>query len=415
MPRPKKQAPNPGGKAQGIKVAPFPVQHTLNFTQVTPDKFRQAYKNARNGEPGQLYALMDFFLDMDGVLSVLLTQRKNAILTDSVQFQAADDSDEAIRQRDIFAEAMQTLGIRDLIDEIAKDAYYGLSMTYIHWDLVDGFWIPVDFEPLPLDGVTSVLKSDTFQLRDLVKYNKTPLSDFEDGIIITSLFKKIPTLHLPLDFTNMGRGLPALRFAMAKYYNYEDWTALNEIFAIPWIIGYYMAGDPDNVKRLENQVQNAGNSTRLVVPEDSKIEIKDSPVTSGAETFEKLKNAANEEMAIAMLSQAGTTSDNKVGSYAAKKTLNGVRIETALADKHRHEQTLNAQLSGVFTRLNFANPLPPRCIIPVQPEDDLEAEMRIDRDFVKMAPLSKAYLYAKYDRPIPYDDDELVDTPNGIL
>jgi phage gp29-like protein len=398
-----------------ISITKFPVQHNLSFAQITPEKFRKAYKQAQNGSPGALFALMEFFLDMDGVLAGLLTQRKNAILTEAPVVVPADDSAEAEKQADGLREALNELGIRDLVDEMANDAYYGISLQHIKWELIDKQWVPLGFEPMPLDGVTSKKQSEERQLKDLILYNKYRLSSYPDGVILTSLFKRISTLHVPLNFTNMGRGLPSLRFAMAKYYNYEDWMALNEIFAIPFLVGKYAPGASNaDIERLENQVYNAGNSSRMVVDEQSSIEIKDAPVTSGAETFEKLKNSANDEMAISMLSQAGTTTDNKVGSFAAKKTLNGVRIETALADKHRHEKNLN-QLSRIYSALNYSKPLPPKIVLDVTPADDLESEMRILDIATKMVDVPKSHVYDRFSIPRPKDDEEIVSRETGLL
>lgn len=185
--------------------------------------------------------------------------------------------------------------------------------------------------------------------------------------------KKLPLekfLHANFD-SNSPYGKPLLEklywyYWFKKETGFKFWAIFLEKFGGPTAIMKYPSGD------TSTKLQTAANAALEDLQNSSGISIPDSfsldfaKVSQGDISYQNMIDACNAEMSKAALGATQTVEEGRRGSYALSRTHTDVRAEYKLHDVKILRKAIQPQIINRFTRLNYANPLPPRIdfIIP---------------------------------------------------
>jgi phage gp29-like protein len=387
--------------------------------QVTPAEFRTAYSTAKDGNPAKLYAIMDWFLSMDGHLSGVLQSRISAITSAEYSITPQNDTEAENNAVSITYQMLTKLRFDRLVKELLKCHYYGARAIELIWGILNlngrTVTAPLTFRKLPHDFIYTkkINKSDPWKT---VHVGAEPLISYPPGKVLYMQDGEAPA-YSDTDFTTFGHGLSAIRFSIIKYFNFEDWAAFNEIFGMPLRLGIIKQGATDkDIETLENAVQNLGSDAAAVVKETTEISFPETQKTGSINAYETLTSFCNREISTALTSESLTSSDGKVGTYGAMQTANGIRIDVAEADASDIDYLIQDQLINVFWALNFNLPQP-QFKTNLALQTDLLNKARVDRELFEMGlDFSVAELRRKYDVAPPEDEaDRLVKPSTGIL
>ena len=378
---------------------------------VTPSDFRTAFRSAQSGNPAKLYEIMKFFHKMDDEIPSALQSLSSAILGDNFIITPTDDSEEALRQVAVMKKVFKKMNAYELAEKLIEHHYYGLSAVQIPakaWEAltVDGrtVQIPTYYEELPRNWLYAekIERSDDYNTLYL---GKEPLSSYDPGKVLFISSKKLPDFE-NLDFTDFGKGLACIRFAVFKYFNEEDAAAFNEVFATPLILGKVgPGGDRDTVQKAVNEL---GNAARATVNDEDSIEFIQANSGAGADTYDRSAERWNKAISKVLKSETLTNNMGQNGSYAAMYTTNGVRLDVAAYLGRKIYRVLESGIIRPVSETNFSGDLKVKVQLSIKAIEDMVTKARVFTEGNKLVPISINQVREELNLHAPEDEEDTI-------
>lgn len=346
------------------------------------------------------YELFEEMEDKDAHLFSLLQTRKLGLLARRPRIEPAGDTPDARAAAEWLRRTLPTLpgwhtALLNLLDALGK----GLAVVEILWAYDrTAHLVPAAFKPRA---------AGRFALD----------ADSRWGLI-DELNPLAPAAPLPPrkfmlarwnanDDRPHGKGLceKVYWYYWFKKNNLKFWLVYNEKFGSPTVVARHRAGlsDPERNRLLE-VLDSLQNDAGVTVPEGISLELLEAARGGNADTYERLAQWCNAEMARAILGQTLTSGEGeRSGSLALGKVHDAVRLDYARADALWLAEIINTQFIRPLIDLNFGASIPaPVWSLDLSTELDLTAEVEVDRQLLRMGiPLPTAYFYEKYNRPAP--------------
>ncbi|MBO8183325.1 MAG: DUF935 family protein [Archaeoglobus sp.] len=389
---------------------------SFRFTDITPAQFRNAYIKAQSGYPAPLYKIMKFFLKIDGHLRGDVQRRIAAVLAANHEF-IYDPDNKPKNIASILIKVFNNLKSYFLFQQLLYANFYGCRAIELIWDSVilegKSLFVPISYKILPASFIYADKTATDEYTRVFI--GDRPLAEYPPGKILFLTHDDF-TQYQDIDFTEQGVGLPAIRYSIFKYFDYEDWAAFNEVYGIPMRIGKYdESATESDVRKLEEGVHNLGSDASAIIPESTKIEFPDISKSGSIEAFDKFREACDREISNTILSQNITSSSGKFGTYGTAVTANGVTLEVAQTDAKRLLHIVN-DLINTIIKINFGD-INIGYKITVKPAKDMKSEIEIEDIALNRLgiPLSKKAIRQKYNLPEPVDDDDAIEPAAGGL
>lgn len=194
------------------------------------------------------------------------------------------------------------------------------------------------------------------------------------------------------------------------------WSVFLERFGQPAIDAAYKGttGDPEK-KELQAVLEDWQNGTALAHSDNIVVTLLEAQ-KSGTSSYEGFTEHCNREIAKAILGQSVLTDSGQPGTQVSPKVSNEVRRDLLLMDAATLQDVIEGQLIRWIVDFNFGFDVEtPHFIFETEPEEDLTAAAdRLDK-LVRMGlPVSKQFLYDKFEIPAPAEGEELLEVPSPI-
>ena len=379
------------------------------LTEVTPATLKRARRSAESGEPADLFAVLEYFHKMDEEIGPALRSLLSAALKDTVRWVAADETDEALRQQEVCEEIFGALDWEALLWALTHAHYKPAVAAELVWDAYssDGrtYQAPVTYEVLP-DWWVYADKAGT-KHREIWVGN-APLQSYAPGSLIVATSDKVPS-YQDVDWTRYGCGLATLRFGIYSWFNWGDWAAYNEALAIPTVLGTLLEGyTKDDEDKLKAAVFGLSSDSRAIKTERTNLELLERKDDS-TPLFDTFGDKAGRARSLIVKGESLTEGPRgQVGSYAASRTSNGVRVDVAQTVLDRMLAVVFRRAVRPFLHLNFARPLV-GLVGHVSAAANQSEEVKIDEFLLRNGvELSMAELRERYGRSAPTEDDDRV-------
>lgn len=398
------------------------------FDMVTPYDIRRARKDAQNGRPGRLYAVLDFFKRNDDAVISAMGSLDGAVMEEPPQVEVPGDEEdeEALQQRRVIDRLFQEIEIDEVVETLIDGHYYGIKAIDPQWGTltIDGatYQAPTRWEEVPMSwlharttsarttGTQSILSSSDDN--KVLHVGNAPYTEYDDEDLLLYVDGTIPDKE-DVDFEAFGRGIGAARMGVFSYFNMQDWAAANEAFGTPAVIGKLLEGwDDDDKELLKEAVHNLTGDLRGVMTDRGEINLVERKVGSG-DSFEKLRQAAKKATAIIIKSESLTDHMGDAGSHAAMKTTNGVRVDVASRIARVIQKGINKSIVYPVLDKNFGRRLV-KAHLPVKGRKNLMLWVRIFEKLWRMdMPLSISEIREKIGIRPPQDEDDTLQRRAG--
>ena len=386
----------------------------LKMDAVNPNKFRQAFLAAQNGVPGALWEILGFFKKLDGHLGGDIQRRYSAVTSTKPSILVENETQE--EWIEIIRNWLKTVRYTPMAQELLQGFYYGARAVELVWGYTNimgkKLYLPLSWKKLPNDFLYAQ-KRGKGAFSDLW-LGSQPLADYHPGKVLIYTDDEFEA-YRNIDFTQMGRGLAAVRYSIAKYFNFEDWSAFNEVYGMPFREGVY---DPNtasakDIATLEQAVFDAGNDSGWILAEGTSLNIKEASRSGSVDAFESLKEACNREISEAILSQSITSSSGEHGTYGTSVTANGISLDVAQADAMKLDAIME-RLIEMMLKLNGIN-IDITFKTKVEKSTDPAKDISIAKGVGALGvALSERQIRDKFGYAEPVDDDDILKPKTGI-
>lgn len=385
------------------------------YNYVTPEDFKSAFRQAKNGNPNRLFEIMEWFQQMDGHLGGTVQQLISSVSATDYSLSVINEDKQSQDVIKTIEDVLDKMRYTELLEELLQFSYYGYRAINLEWRgiEIDGKLVtaPSDWDVIPHHMIWA--EQDNNQKTSKLMIGDRPADDYPSFQIAQISAKKMSKLRT-IDFTKLGRGLAAIRFVIMKYYNMDDWAAFNEIFGIPMILGIVNEGaNADAVKKVEETVEGMANASRGVIYGTTDIKVIDGKVSGSYNVYDELCKRADLEISKAITSQTLTSSDGDVGTYGAMVTANGIKLDVAMAMALKLDNCVQTTIIDEIVKRNWPSYSGRvRFKTNIRKVENLLDHVRVDRELFEMGmPVSKQHLRTKYNYPDAIEDDDRLQKP----
>ena len=272
---------------------------------------------------------------------------------------------------------------------------YGLSACEIIWKFSDGWYVPVDFTPIPRRALS-------FPQHDGLDFY-TPIIT-QQNLILDDKRKFI--VHRNDDGSLSQWGRPALRSAYGfwkfKQLGVKFWAMAAEIVGAPTILALFDTRNETEAKERAKTLTEimsdwkSGSNGSLGNVRDVKV------ISSQINDFKTIVEICDTEIAYALTCQSLAVNEGQYGTRAQGTLHEATYDETIKGDAYLLQQT-DQQLVNAFVELNFPGEAAPQYDI-----DSTDfASWEIIRDAIdRGVPVSLKALYNKVHLPKPTDEKD---------
>jgi len=236
------------------------------------------------------------------------------------------------------------LPMRRILDQMLMASWYGMQPMEVVWARNGSNWIPGQVKVKPVkwfafdeDGELRLRTRENPQgeLLPPMKFLLPRRGEEEENPYGERVAARC---FWPLAFRKGG-----MRF----------WVQFAEKYGSPFLVGRHPRGaDVKEIDRLADMLESMVQDAIAVIPDDSSVEFKEAGGKGSSGTlYKQLKDACDEDLAIAILGQNLTT-EVQGGSYAAAQTHFAVRADIVDADRAMVQEALQ-KLIGWLVDLNF--------------------------------------------------------------
>ena len=277
---------------------------------------------------------------------------------------------------------------------------YGIALCEIIWDIKDGFYIPVDFIPIPRTAVTFP-HGGSYGVPYLSSVNK-PLDEPNKFII-----------HRNDKGDGNIWGTPALRSCYwawkFKQLGFRFWMHAAQRLGVPSILAIFDTKNAEEAQRRSREIlpliqnMNSGSSGAFA-------NIKEIKVVDGAiKDFETIIRVCNEEISYGITAQSLMTSQAEFGTKSQGLLHSETYKSTTIHDAYLIQQSIQ-KLFNYFVDVNF-----PGAAAPMFDIDSTDfADWEVIRDAIdRNIPVSLNALYDKVHLPRPESTADSFVKPSG--
>ena len=163
------------------------------------------------------------------------------------------------------------------------------------------------------------------------------------------------------------------------------WLTFVDKFASPTAIGEYPSGtsDPDQ-KKLLASLSAISSEAGIIVPQGMMVKFLEAARSGSIDTYERLARYMDEQISECVLGETLSTNVGQVGSQAAAKTHNEVRLELAKGDSDLLSDTINETIVRWIVELNLPNANPPKVWRDFAEGEDLKTRSEVDKNLGEM-------------------------------
>ena len=375
---------------------------------VTPSTMLTLMRDADAGNIVAQSAMFEHMEESDGDLLGLLLQRKNGALSCTRQVVPGDDSGAAQKAADFCEGLVDTLPswgdrLLDLADAIPK----GFATLEILWETSERQWAPRNL----------VFRPQRWWTLDDVDQQKLLLLDRDEmrGREVNPR-NFITHVHRAMSGSLSRAGLcrACARPFVIRNFTIKDWLVLAEVFGQPLRVGKL----PPNATTEQSDLmwaalQSLGTDAYGMIPDGAELLFPNvQGLTGNADIFDRLQEVGLHAMQMAVLGQTLTSGGESGGSYSLGQVHERVRFDLVTTDARRLDETLSGFFANV-TDLNFAPGTPqPRHVTTVRQPQDRQADSEVLLNLRQAGlPISKLWVYERFDIPAPEDGDELLEAP----
>lgn len=381
-------------KPEATKTKPDEAYIIHDLTLVAPDrsskdigKLKESVVSAESIYYPNRVALYDLYhdiLSMDGFLRGIIQKRIDAVLNKKIKFLT-----KAGKQDDDLTDLIKSEKGRDLITLLMESKLWGTSgVEFIIGD-------ELTFNEVP---------------RKHIKPEKGVITKSQYGVSEENGFayENMPFVWVVGKKNDLGLLLACSMYAIYKRGTFGDYAQYVEIFGQPVRIMKYDAYDTKTKQELKTLLTDSGSSLAMMIPKQAEFEMLDGKTSNGDGKLQiGLKDACNEEMAIAILGNTETTSSSKSSGYAQSKEHGEQQDELTVSDLIFVENLLNSKkFKQVLKSYGFN--------VDGKFEFELDLnltklKLRIEIDMVvcTKVPIGDDYWYETYRIPKPDNYDEL--------
>ena len=332
----------------------------------------------------QLYDLYHDILSMDGFLRGIIQKRIDTVLNKKIKFIQKDG-----KENEDLTKLINGQTGRDLITQIMESKLWGVS------------------------GVE-------FLIGDELKFNEIPRKHIkpEKGIICKSqygtsasdgyAYEDMPFVWVIGKKNDLGLLLACSMYGIYKRGTFGDYAQYVEIFGQPVRIMKYDAYDTKTKQELKTVMTESGSALAIMIPKQAEFEMKDGKASNADGKLQLgLKDACNEEMAIAILGNTETTSASKSSGYAQSKEHGEQQDELTVSDLIFVENLLNSpKFKWILKSYGFD--IDGKFEFELDLDlNKLKLRMEIDTVVSTKVPIADDYWYKTYGIPKPDNYDEL--------
>lgn len=332
----------------------------------------------------QLYDLYHDILSMDGFLRGIIEKRINAVLNKKLKFTKKDG-----KQDDDLTDLIKSQNGRDLITLLMESKLWGVSGV----EFVIGE--ELNFKEVP---------------RKHIKPEKGIITKSQYGVSEESAYKyeEMPFVWVVGKKTDLGLLLACSMYGIYKRGTFGDFAQYVEIFGQPVRIMKYDAYDTKTKQELKGLLDNSGSSLAMMIPKQAEFEMLDGKTSNGDGKLQvSLKDACNEEMAIAILGNTETTVSSKSSGYAQSKEHGEQQDELTVSDLIFVENLLNSKKFKTILK-SYGFDVEGKFEFELDLNlTKLKLRMEIDTFVSTKVPISDNYWYETYGIPKPDNYDEL--------
>lgn len=331
-----------------------------------------------------LYDLYHDILSMDGFLRGIIAKRIDAVLNKKLKFTNKDG-----KQNDDLTKLIKSQSGRDLITLLMESKIWGVSGI----EFVIGK--ELQFKEVP---------------RKHIKPEKGLITKSQYGVTEETGFKydELPFVWVVGKEKDLGLLLACSMYAIYKRGTFGDYAQYVEIFGQPVRIMKYDAYDTKTKQELKGLLDNSGSSLAMMIPKQADFEMLDGKTSNGDGKLQiGLKDACNEEMAIAILGNTETTTSSSSSGYAQSKEHGEQQDELTVSDLIFVENLLNSKkFKTILKSYGFA----------VEGDFGFELDLNLTKLKLRMeidtfvstkVPIGDDYWYNTYGIPKPDNYEEL--------
>lgn len=207
---------------------------------------------------------------------------------------------------------------------------------------------------------------------------------------------------------DLGLLLACSMYAIYKRGNFGDWAQYVEIFGQPVRVIKYDAFDTKTRNELKEILNESGSSLAMMIPKQAEFEMLDGKNTNGDGKLQlNLKDACNQEMAIAILGNTETTSSSESSGYAQAKVHSDGQMEIIKSDLKDVANELNCEKFLSILR-SYGFNTEGKFIYEKEIDlTELKTRAEIDTIVCEKVPVSDEYWYETYGVPKPDNYNEL--------
>lgn len=297
------------------------------ITYVSPDRNRKdtgslkrailSAESVYNPNRVRLYDLYHDIVTIDGHLSGILEKRTKSVTNKKIVFVDSEG-----RKVDELDNLIGSNSFEHLLELIMESIYWGIS------------------------GVEFV-RDREFCYNEIDRRHIRP----EKGQIAKSQYdyegediSNYPGVWLIGEKKNLGKLLQCSMFALYKRSGFGDFAQYVEIFGQPVRIIQYDAYDKQTESRLREILDQSGSSLVMMIPKQANFQMMDGKTSNGDGALqERLIQACNREMSIAILGNTETTASSSSSGYAQAEIHAGQQNQLTQADLRYVLSYLNSE------------------------------------------------------------------------
>jgi len=326
----------------------------------------------------------------DPHVNAAITQRKMQVK--QMGWELSNIKDE--EYKDELLNLIAGLNMQSIIHQVLEAVLYGYQVLEVNWKYVNGKYIPTGLSAKPQEWFIFNNKGEV------------SLRKFVNGTYIYEEGEKLPKYKFITIVNNPTYYKPQGEKALTRAYNMvqlkkvalEFWQIMTERFGIPYLIGRYAPGTPQNdIDKLLDEVNQMAEDLITVLPTDATIEIMENPKYEIGQLYEKLCDFANKEISKAILTVTLTLETEKSGSYKIAEVHKEMLNYVGTSDKKLVEFALN-EILRYYKEVNYGNEIKERATVKLKKKENvIEESVERDEKLVRMGvKFKKEYFMKRY-------------------
>lgn len=327
------------------------------------------YREAERGYPVRQFDCFDDMIEIDGHLRGLIGGRVDAVAgCDWVVKPGRDDAPSRLAAEALDDHLRNRLAVKELFEHQLMAPHYGLALTNIVWNHVDGYVAPVELIHAAHRRFASPDAKRASEIQLVKGDTQQDLEALTPGCWIVNRYRHRNPWAAGLMRT-------AAWWAMFKRWSIRDWQVFAEMFGIPLVIGFYDEGAGEaSRKALEDTIRLIGQDGYAVLSDLVEIVIKETARSGDSSTlYPKIADRCDAEMSKLLAgSTTATDTGGSVGSYNLGSVHESRAYKLSLSDARGVELALRRDLALPFCVFNgFDRAAPPRVRVQIT-RDSLE-------------------------------------------